>query len=503
MRIHHALLSKSISLIHRHEARCAEHARRRRQFRLRTGETPEPRRRSQPEQWLLHPHFDPFYVRSRADKIADGIEKRLLDGAYDVEPILQRSVPKNGGGVRRISILPIPDAVVAATLAKRLIARNAHLFSSYSFAYRPDRNAHHAIQHLSRAIKDTARAFVVEFDFKSYFDSVEHAYLLEVMKNDFNISRSDRRLIETMLSPSVAASADDYKNARFTKLERGLPQGSALSLFLANVACHQLDHKLERTGAIFARFSDDTVIVCDSYDAANRCAKLMLDHGKRSGTEINPSKSDGVSLLSAVETGEMKTKRSVTFLSHQLTPDGIGVSDIAVDRIKRRVRGIIHAHLLRRPLKGRLNPDRLGDGFVDWDLVNCVQDLRDCIYGARVSEAHVEAALRGEEPFRVIRSVLSFYPTVEPAMSAVFKGLDGWLADFVNRAYGFRCKTLKSQGLSAREIPKDQLIQGSWYRYPSVPVETKLPSFYRAWLYCRRSSKVFGLRRFPAPGYYV
>ena len=82
--------------------------------------------------------------------------------------------------------------------------------------------------------------------------------------------------------------------------------GSSISLFLANVACLELDLEIEREGAVFARYADDTIILCNTYDMAHRCSRRMLSHGKRSHTEINFEKSEGISLLTRELKAEMR-----------------------------------------------------------------------------------------------------------------------------------------------------------------------------------------------------
>src|SRR5689334_20583816 len=87
----------------------------------------------------------------------------------------------------------------------------------------------------------------------------------------------------------------------FTVTEKGVPQGTAISMFLANVACYELDKNIERKGALFARFSDDSAIICDSYSTADECAKLMHAHGSKSGTVINFEKSEGILSLQTAD----------------------------------------------------------------------------------------------------------------------------------------------------------------------------------------------------------
>ena len=495
-----ALKREVDKLISRHNAMCRATALDRRRYERRSGLTAELPSSTEPAHWTAHPHFNPYYVHSRLDTLAHALRQKLQAGTYQPNPILLADIRKPGGGTRQISLLTVPDAAVSYALGTRLVERNAHFFTSYTYAYRTDRNAHHAIQHLMSELRGASRMFVLEFDFSKYFDSIEHRYLTDTLSRHFHTTTRERDLINRLLTCQRAAGIAAYTAGTFTAATRGIPQGSTLSLFLANVACHELDREIEREGAVFARYADDTVILCDSYEKADRCARHIMEHGQRSGTEVNFSKSHGISVLTEQGNAEMKTKRSMTFLAHSLSAAGVGVSPKSVVRMKRKVAQIIQRHLLLQPSRGHVNPSRLGSGFRDWDLVTCLNELRRYIYG-RITEASLTAALAGSGYFNITRCALSFYPTVDLERAEVFKQLDGWLADTLTRAYAKRVQLLASLGVTASPLSRDEIISGGWHSFPSVTNETRLPSFFKSWLYVRRCARIFGLLRFPSPVY--
>jgi RNA-directed DNA polymerase len=127
-----------------------------------------------PSHWEINPRFDPFYVRSRIDSLVHALANKARSLKYVPDPSLTIQIPKASGGTREICISAIPDAALSYWLGKKLIERNAYKFSSYSYAYRADRNAHHAIDHLMTSIRGKSRLFVLEYDFAQYFDSIRH-----------------------------------------------------------------------------------------------------------------------------------------------------------------------------------------------------------------------------------------------------------------------------------------------------------------------------------------
>ncbi len=448
-----------------------------------------------PRHWSLDQLFNPYYVRSHAATIAHALSIRLREGSYKPRPSLRVQVPKPRGGTRGISIFTIVDSAVSTWLFKRLLERNCAGFSNYSYAYRFDRNAQHAVDNLSRALIGRQRAYLLEYDFTKYFDNISHKYLIDVIHRYGKISPREDKLIGSFLDYEYAEDFEAYRTGAFKKSDKGFPQGAAISLFFANVACLELDNELERTGAVFARYADDTVILCEDYANAHRCAGLMLAHSARSGAPINFLKSDGISLL-ADGNGplELKAKKGFVFLGHYITWSGISPSPATVARIKKNLSSIIHKNLLLYIKRGEVNRDRFAKG-IDWDLITCLNELRRYIYGSS-SEFHVEQALNKKRPLSLSTCALSHFPLV--GKPTLFIQLDGWLADNTFRAYCLRRKILKEMGVDLLPLAKSELIGGSWYT-DSIRNEAKLPSFVRSWRYVRKCYLAYGLKHFPTP----
>lgn len=89
-----------------------------------------------PEYWKIDDKFNPFYVRSKAKAIARSIAKKIADKTYIPNEPFRKSIPKPNGGTRELTIYQIPDAAVSKYFYSRLLAKNKHRFSSFSYAYR-------------------------------------------------------------------------------------------------------------------------------------------------------------------------------------------------------------------------------------------------------------------------------------------------------------------------------------------------------------------------------
>jgi hypothetical protein len=152
------------------------------------------------------------------------------------------------------------------------------------------------------------------------------------------------------------------------------------------------------------------------------------------------------------------------------------------------------------PKKGKFNADRIGDGFVDWDLVTCVNEVRRYLYGRGLTETDLRDSLCGRRSPRLTRGALTFYPTADKVVVNRLKHLDGWLLDNMYKAYRLRCQLLRKMGYEPVSLAREQILDGTWYTH-EVNNDTCLPSFLRAWLYVRRCARIFDLTRFPSPKY--
>lgn len=486
--------------IRRYHEKLAVNISNEKKFERRTGLVAKKKFTKQPPIWQLDNQFNPFYVLSNIDTISYTISKKIKSQTYEPKPCLIQPIPKQSGGTRKISIFTIPDSVVAKYLYATLLKRNFAVFSAYAYAYRTDRNAHNAIEHLYQSLKDNDRCFIVEYDFSQYFDTIDHSYLTELLKTNLKVSSREIYLIKQLLSYKKAEGVKNYKSNLFVRNTVGIPQGSSISLFLANIACLELDKKIEKEGGVFARFSDDSVIICNTYEKAHRCAGHMISHGDRSGTKINFTKSDGISLLTEETKAEIRSKTNFAFLGHTLSGNIIGLRPKTLKKIKTRISEIINRHLIHYPKKYKFASSRYSHSTkVDWDLVTCINDLRRYIYG-NISEAKLSACLTNKsEPLKFVISTMSFYPLVND--EKIFKSLDGWLIHSLDQALKKREAILKRYIRGYQRITKQSLLADRWFK-GKPPQETKIPSFFKAWLYTKKLVKVYGIQKFPNPEYY-
>jgi len=329
-----------------------------------------------PEYWQRDKKFNPFYVRAKAKAIAKSIAKKIADKTYVPCEPFRKSIPKANGGARELTIYQIPDAAVSKYFYSRLLAKNKHRFSSFSYAYRNDRNVHFAIQDITVDLSLDARAFIAEFDFSDFFGSIGHDYLYsQLHENGFLVSEEDEQIIRAFLSTR----------------DRGIPQGTSISLFLANLVCWKLDKSFEKSGLKFARYADDTVVWSPDYAAICKAFTLIESFSREAGVPINPSKSDGISLLARKGlTTEIASKEEFHFLGYSIGVSHVSIREKAEKRIKKQISYLLYKNLIQplrdKPLRGLVIPANGKDPA----LLSAIMQIRRYLYGGLLHRDIVE-----------------------------------------------------------------------------------------------------------------
>jgi hypothetical protein len=395
--------------------------------------------------------------------------------------------------MRLVSVFQVADSAVSRLIFHNLLRKNRQRFCGYSFAYRADLTVHDAIQHIAADIRDKPRIFVAEYDFSKYFDSIQHDHIWRILDEQrFLITEVEEHVLRAFLT-TPTLTAPEYSESGGSRRTRGVPQGTSVSLFLANVAAWPLDRALERLGVGFARYADDTLIwshdyarVCDAVDALNDSAAAI-------GAELNLRKSEGISILApGTAPVEFKAKSSVEFVGYSFSAQGISIRSSSVQKIKQRISHLVYCNLLEAPSHGVIVPARFRPP-VDRDYVVLIYQLRRYLYGD-LSEEKLQKFLRRVVPRAHYKGVMAFYPLVE--REDVLRSLDGWLLHTVHTSLCRRARLLSSAGFSdlpaPHGLPVDQLPVFRARSTDGTELDLRLPSFLRVGRLLRRAAQVHG-----------
>jgi RNA-directed DNA polymerase len=161
-------------------------------------------------------------------------------------------------------------------------------FLKCSYGFRPGRGCKDALREVVRLLQEGS-PFVLEVDFRKYFDSIPWEPLVERVGERISDGRL-LRLIEQFLHHGV------MEDGRRWEPEEGTPQGAVISPLLANIYLHPLDQRLTEGGYRVIRFADDLVVLCRSRAEAEAAQGALTNWTTEAGLLLHPDKTQIVEM---------------------------------------------------------------------------------------------------------------------------------------------------------------------------------------------------------------
>ena len=138
--------------------------------------------------------------------------------------------------MRPLGISSSDDKLVEEVIKMILESIYDPTFSNYSHGFRPDRSCHTALLQLQQNF--TGVKWFVEGDIKSYFDTIDHHSLVNILRRRIK----DEAFIELIWKFLNAGYMENWEyNATFS----GIAQGSGISPILANIYLNEFDRFME------------------------------------------------------------------------------------------------------------------------------------------------------------------------------------------------------------------------------------------------------------------
>ena len=112
--------------------------------------------------------------------------EQIERGRYQGSPIQGVEIPKSNGKSRVLGIATVVDRCYQQALHQVVQALFESDFRTHSYGFRPNRNAHQAVQASLENI-NSGYQDMVDIDLKSFFDEVEHYILLELIYKNITV----------------------------------------------------------------------------------------------------------------------------------------------------------------------------------------------------------------------------------------------------------------------------------------------------------------------------
>ncbi len=239
---------------------------------------------------------------------------RLSSGSYFPPPVKGVLIPKKSGGERLLGVPTVADRIAQMVAKITLEPLLEPVFHQDSYGYRPGRSAHDAVALVRQ--RCWKYDWVVEFDIRKFFDSIDHKLLIRALQKHCQIPWV-LLYVERWLKAPMETTAGEL-----TERTSGTPQGGVVSPMLANLFLHYaFDRWVSENlrGVPFCRYADDGVLHCKSKEQAELVVEKIKVRFRQCGLELHPEKTQ-IIYCRDVNRKEDYPVHSFTFLGYTFRP---------------------------------------------------------------------------------------------------------------------------------------------------------------------------------------
>ena len=178
------------------------------------------------------------------------------------------------------------DRVAQQVVKGYIEPRLESIFSENSYGYRPNRNAHTAIEKVRQNVR--YYSWVIDLDIQEFFENVSHSLLIKALERHVS-EKWVLMYIRRWLEAPVVLEDGTIKMST----GKGTPQGGVISPLLANLYLHYcIDKWLEKHCPLvkLERYADDLVVHCRSHEEALHALTVLKGRLKECGLTAHPEK---------------------------------------------------------------------------------------------------------------------------------------------------------------------------------------------------------------------
>jgi len=185
-----------------------------------------------PNKGSMTPGATPETIDEMSLKKIDSIIEAIKCERYQWTPVRRTYIKKANGKLRPLGLPTWSDKLLQEVIRSILEAYYEPQFSPNSHGFRPHKGCHTALIDVRNTW--TGTRWIIEGDISSYFDSIDHSVLLDILREKIN----DNRFIRLIQGLLEAGYMEDWI---YNKTYSGTPQGGVISPLLANIYLDKLD----------------------------------------------------------------------------------------------------------------------------------------------------------------------------------------------------------------------------------------------------------------------
>ncbi len=257
-------------------------------------------------EWLCHrrrkysANNDIWSFRRDWPNEKERIRQELVAGCYRFS-LLSRVTLKNGD---EIDLWSSRDALVLKTIAL-VLAEHLPLSRRYTHL-----KGHGGAKYAVREVRDhlADNRFVFRTDVKSYYASIDHLLLLDLMAAHIK----DRRVLN-LIGQYLRRTSE--RGRSFWDFEKGISLGCPLSPLIGAFFLNSVDDAMKKLGLFYIRFMDDILVLARTRWQLRRAVKLVNQALASLAVEKHPDKT----FIGRIE-------RGFDFLGYHFTREGLSLA---------------------------------------------------------------------------------------------------------------------------------------------------------------------------------
>lgn len=231
--------------------------------------------------------YSPELIKSEIEKLVNNLKAKK----YRPKPVRRVYIESPKGKQRPLGIPVTMDKIVQLGMKKIIEAIFEPEFIELSYGFRPDKSCHQALKTLYRVVMTKPINWVVDVDIKSFFESVDHYWLMRGIQQKIKDPVFNRLIIRFL-------KAGIIEQGKYKQTEKGTPQGGIISPVLANIYLHYiLDLWFERIEkprlrgyTEMIRYADDFLIGTQTKLEAEQILKDLRERLEKFGLKFSEEK---------------------------------------------------------------------------------------------------------------------------------------------------------------------------------------------------------------------